>query len=100
MPRSVSSTTWVVPAAPSRSRFSRGDGTVVGISGYGVAIPRFRIAREEYVKAWGSFAAADVIEKSVLGFDEDIVTLATKASRRALETSGLPASRMTRFALA
>jgi hydroxymethylglutaryl-CoA synthase len=52
------------------------------------------------VKAWGSFAAADVIEKSVLGFDEDIVTLATKASRRALETSGLPASRMTRFALA
>jgi hydroxymethylglutaryl-CoA synthase len=97
---SASSITSEGPVAPSSSRSSRGEPAAVGISGYGVAIPRQRITREEYVKAWGSFAAADVVEKSVLGYDEDIVTLATKAARRALETSGLSPSQVTRFALA
>lgn len=52
------------------------------------------------MKAWGSFAAAGVEEKSVLGYDEDMLTLAAKAARRALETAGLAADRITRFAFA
>jgi hydroxymethylglutaryl-CoA synthase len=73
---------------------------VVGISGYGVAIPRLRIRREDYAKAWGSFAAAGVNEKAVAGFDEDTLTMATKVSRRALESVPLAPERITRFAFA
>ena len=72
----------------------------VGISGYGVYIPRLRIKREEYSKAWGSFAAAGVSEKAVLGFDEDALTAASKVARRALESVPMPADKVTRFALA
>lgn len=72
----------------------------VGISGYGVYIPRLRIKREEYVKAWGSFAAAGVSEKSVLGFDEDALTAAAKVARRALESVPISPEKVTRFALA
>lgn len=72
----------------------------VGISGYGVYIPRLRIKREEYAKAWGSFAAAGVSEKAVLGFDEDALTAAAKVTRRALESVPVPADKVTRFALA
>lgn len=72
----------------------------LGISGYGVTIPRFRIKKEDYAKAWGSFAAAGVNEKSVTGFDEDVLTLATKVSRRALESVPLPPNRVTRLAFA
>ena len=73
---------------------------VLGISGYGVAIPRLRIKREEYAKAWGSFSAAGVAEKAVAGFDEDMLTMATKVSQRALESVPLPPSKITRFAFA
>ncbi|MEM4276734.1 MAG: hydroxymethylglutaryl-CoA synthase [Thermoplasmata archaeon] len=72
----------------------------VGISGYGVYIPRFRIKRDDYVKAWGSFAAAGVSEKSVMGFDEDVLTAAAKVSRRALESVPVGPEKVTRFALA
>jgi hydroxymethylglutaryl-CoA synthase len=72
----------------------------LGISGYGVAIPRLRIKREDYAKAWGSFAAAGVNEKSVLGFDEDMLTLAAKVAKRALDSVPLAPSRVTRFAFA
>jgi hydroxymethylglutaryl-CoA synthase len=72
----------------------------VGISGYGVFIPRLRIKREEYVKAWGSFAAAGVAEKSVMGFDEDVLTSAAKVSKRALESVPLSPDKVSRFALA
>jgi hydroxymethylglutaryl-CoA synthase len=72
----------------------------VGISGYGIYIPKLRIKREEYAKAWGSFAAAGVAEKSVLGFDEDALTSAAKVTRRALESVPLAADKVTRFAIA
>ena len=72
----------------------------VGISGYGVFIPKLRIKREEYTKAWGSFAAAGVAEKSVMGFDEDVLTSATKVSKRALESVPISPDKVTRFALA
>ena len=73
---------------------------VLGISGYGVAVPRLRIKREDYAKAWGSFSAAGVNEKAVAGFDEDMLTLATKVSTRALESVPLKADKITRFAFA
>ncbi len=73
---------------------------VLGISGYGVAIPRLRIKREDYAKAWGSFSAAGVNEKAVAGFDEDMLTLATKVSMRALESVPMAPAKITRFAFA
>jgi hydroxymethylglutaryl-CoA synthase len=73
---------------------------VVGISGYGVYIPRLRIKKEDYAKAWGSFSAAGVAEKSVMGFDEDVLTASAKVSRRALESVPLTADKITRFAIA
>ena|SRR3990170_382239 len=72
----------------------------VGISGYGVVIPRLRIKREDYTKAWGTFAAAGVNEKSVLGFDEDILTLSAKVAKRALDSVPTRAVGITRFAFA
>lgn len=72
----------------------------IGISGYGVAVPRLRIKKEDYAKAWGSFRAAGVKEKSVMGFDEDVLTMAAKVSRRALSSVPIAADKITRFAFA
>jgi len=72
----------------------------IGISGYGVYIPKLRIKKEDYAKAWGSFSAAGVSEKSVMGFDEDVLTAAAKVSKRALESVPIGADKVTRFALA
>lgn len=72
----------------------------VGISGYGVSIPRLRIKKEEYAKAWGSFQASGVSEKSVMGFDEDTLTFAAKVSKRALASVPMGPENVTRFALA
>ncbi len=72
----------------------------IGISGYAAYIPRLRIKRDEYAKAWGSFAAAGVSEKSAMGYDEDVLTMAAKVGRRALDSVALPPGKITRFALA
>ena len=72
----------------------------IGISGYGVAVPRLRIKKDEYAKAWGSFQASGVSEKAVMGFDEDILTFASKVSKRALASVPSEPGKVTRFALA
>jgi hydroxymethylglutaryl-CoA synthase len=72
----------------------------VGISGYAAYIPKLRIKRDEYLKAWGSCSAAGVNEKSVMGFDEDALTSAVKVSKMALESASLAPGEITRFALA
>ena len=72
----------------------------IGISGYGVYIPKLRIKRDDYAKAWGSFSASGVGEKSVMGFDEDVLTAAVKVSKRALESVPISPDKITRFALA
>jgi hydroxymethylglutaryl-CoA synthase len=72
----------------------------VGISGYGAYVPKLRIKKEEYSKAWGSFAASGVAEKSLMGFDEDVLTSAAKAGARALESVPMAAEKVTRFAVA
>lgn len=71
-----------------------------GISGYGTYIPKLRIKKEEYAKAWGSFSAAGVSEKSVMGFDEDVLTFAAKVSKRAMDAVPITPDKVSRFALA
>lgn len=61
----------------------------VGINGYGVYIPKYRIKAEEYLKSWGSFAARGVEEKTVPAYDEDAITMAVEASSNALRMAGL-----------
>lgn len=56
----------------------------IGIIGYGVYLPKYRIKAEEYTKAWGSFSAPGVREKSVPGYDEDVITMAVEAARNAI----------------
>ncbi|KKM10086.1 hypothetical protein SY88_15710 [Clostridiales bacterium PH28_bin88] len=60
----------------------------VGVISYGAYVPRYRITREEYVKAWGNFAAAGVKEKAVLDVDEDTLTMGIEAAADALEAWG------------
>ena len=64
----------------------------VGIVGCGVYIPRLRIKREEYQKAWGYFAPRWLEEKAVVDFDEDPVTMAVEAASNVLRNTGYVAS--------
>lgn len=72
----------------------------IGILGYGVYVPRYRIKRDEYLKAWGSFAARAVDEKTVPGFDEDIVTMAVEASLNSLKRVGVDPAEINALYLA
>lgn len=58
------------------------------IIGYGSYIPRFRIKKEEYIKAWGNFIGR-IEEKAVIGYDEDTLTMAVEAGQNALKNSNL-----------
>ncbi len=63
----------------------------VGILGYGVYIPKYRIKKEDISKVWGG-GAAGIKEKSVLGFDEDVTTMAVEAALNAITHAGIDAS--------
>lgn len=65
---------------------------MVGIVGYGAYLPRYRIKRDEYVKAWNIFLVKGINEKTIPGFDEDAVTMGVEAALSALKCSGLNAS--------
>ena len=61
----------------------------VGIVGYGAYIPRYRIKTSEVARAWGWDAEAyrkglGMEEKSVAARDQDCITLAVEAARRAI----------------
>ncbi|MCS7131385.1 MAG: hydroxymethylglutaryl-CoA synthase [Hadesarchaea archaeon] len=61
----------------------------VGIVGYGVYIPRYRLKLEDIARVWGADAGKIkqgllVEEKSVPGPDEDTVTIAVEAARNAV----------------
>lgn len=63
-----------------------------GIVGCGVYIPRLRIKREEYQKAWAYFAPRWLEEKSVVGFDEDAITMGVEAAANAFRNTKLDVS--------
>ncbi len=62
----------------------------VGITGYGVYVPRYRIAAREIARVWAdSDGALPVTTKSVPGPDEDTITLAIEASQNALARAAI-----------
>ena len=70
---------------------------MIGIVGYGVHIPRYRIKAEEIARIWGDEGVGDgmgIIEKSVPGMDEDAATLAVEASRNAIRRCGVDPKRI------
>jgi hydroxymethylglutaryl-CoA synthase len=67
----------------------------VGITGYGVYIPRYRIAAREIARVWGAEGGVPVDAKSVPGPDEDTVTMAIEAARNALARGRIDADRLT-----
>ena len=66
----------------------------VGIVGYGVYIPRYRIRVEDIAKVWGDDperikCGLLVDEKSVPAPDEDAATIAVEAARNAVKQAGI-----------
>jgi len=66
----------------------------VGIVGYGVYIPRYRLKIEEAARIWGADAervkrGLMVEEKAVPGPDEDTATIAVEAARNAVKQAGI-----------
>src|SRR3989304_4793587 len=59
----------------------------VGILGYGVYLPLYRIKKEEIGKAWDTGGRGG--ELTVSGADEDVVTMVAEASLNALQQAGV-----------
>ncbi|MBI2611614.1 hydroxymethylglutaryl-CoA synthase [Candidatus Gottesmanbacteria bacterium] len=71
----------------------------VGIVGYGIYIPKYRIKVEEIAKAWGKnekdvSSSLGITEKSVPAGDEDTATLAYEAALLALQMGSLDPSQL------
>ncbi|MEM4633806.1 MAG: hypothetical protein QW275_01495, partial [Candidatus Anstonellaceae archaeon] len=69
----------------------------VGIVGYGVCVPKYRIKVDEIARVWGEEPdrikkGLGVFEKSVPDVDEDAATLAVEAARNALSYAKIEAS--------
>jgi len=75
---------------PARNTETTAPGPAVEtrIAGIGAYAPRLRVAAEEFERAWGRFEAAGVEETAVPEADEDALTMAAEAARRALEAAG------------
>jgi hydroxymethylglutaryl-CoA synthase len=57
----------------------------VGIVGYGAYVPRYRLPASEVSRVWTEGTAGlPIIEKSVPGQDEDVVTMSVEAARNSL----------------
>ncbi len=65
----------------------------VGIVGYGAYVPRYRLPASEVSRVWTEGAAGlPIVEKSVPGKDEDVVTMSVEAARNAMARAGVAAS--------
>src|ERR1041385_5706101 len=68
----------------------------VCIVGYGVYIPRYRIAAREIARVWADGQGGVPVEaKSVPGPDEDTITMAIEAARGALARASLSAAKLS-----
>jgi hydroxymethylglutaryl-CoA synthase len=62
----------------------------VGITGYGVYIPRYRLPAQEVSDVWTDGSAGlPIQEKAVPGLDEDTATISIEAARNALARAGI-----------
>jgi hydroxymethylglutaryl-CoA synthase len=65
----------------------------VGIIGYGAYIPRYRLPASEVARIWtNGEGSLPIEEKSVPGYDEDVVTMSIEATRNALIRSQISPS--------
>ena len=57
----------------------------VGIIGYGAYVPQYRLPATEISRIWkGGLALEPIVEKSVPGIDEDVITMSIEAARNAM----------------
>jgi len=76
------------------------DGTQqVGIAGLGAYAPRFRLSADAVTDVWGQFHGAGVSTTAVPDADEDALTMAYEAGRRALSAAGIDAGAVTGLVL-
>jgi hydroxymethylglutaryl-CoA synthase len=62
----------------------------VGITGYGAYVPRYRLPAKEVSRIWaGGTGGVPIIEKSVPGMDEDVITMSVEAARNALARAAI-----------
>jgi hydroxymethylglutaryl-CoA synthase len=71
----------------------------VGIIGYGVYIPRYRIKVQEIAKVWGrdgenTAKGLLISEKAVAGLDEDTSTISVEAARNAVKMADISPKRI------
>jgi hydroxymethylglutaryl-CoA synthase len=67
----------------------------VGIIGYGAYVPRYRLPASEISRIWrGGLSLEPIIEKSVPGIDEDVVTMSIEAARNALARAEIEPERI------
>lgn len=76
------------------------EGDRPAIAGVGAYAPRLRIAAGEFEDAWGRFEAGGIERKAVPEADEDALTMAVEAVRRALDAAGHEGSDVARLAFA
>ncbi len=71
---------------------------MVGIVGYGVYVPRYRIKTADIANVWGADPdigrALGVFEKSVPGPDEDVATISVEAARNAVKYGKIDATKI------
>lgn len=64
----------------------------VGIVGYGAYVPRYRLPAKEVARIWtDGQGGLPVVEKSVPGPDEDVVTMSIEAARNAIKRAQIHA---------
>ncbi|MFT4922545.1 MAG: hydroxymethylglutaryl-CoA synthase, partial [Haloarculaceae archaeon] len=69
------------------------------IAAVGAYAPRLRIAAGEFADAWGRFEARGVERTAVPEADEDALTMAHEAVRRALDAAGREGGDVTHLAV-
>jgi hydroxymethylglutaryl-CoA synthase len=70
------------------------------IAGLGAYAPRLRIGAEEFSEALGQYEASGIEQKAVPEADEDTLTMAYEATRRALDAAGCGGGDVSHLALA